>query len=464
MSMRKTLFVFAVLGTLAACTPEQSSYEGQVKDEGGRPLGGVTVYALQNQPMKGYDRLSTSTDSNGSFRLTGLYPKSNYQLVVGKSAWECKSRLNVLSPPKGQTGLLEGPFVVRILDVRDHAGVVIDPVSSRKYSSTVCGWIDDLEGVPIANLSISAKPANRQIGSGYDCLAVTDETGKFTLSELFPQSEYQIVLNTQWKTSFKPLKVYTPENGATSSLPRNIRIAAQDNTGSPVDLHTNTPRFRRQEGNIIEDGKTGLIWLKMDWYNVDASDVARWITALRSQNGGGYEDWRFPTKQEVESLMAPDVSNSDDTGISQRLYSGLWSVGSSHWIYSEEDKEPAIYYGPERPTKKMGYGTSWGLAVRSKSGDGQPADLEAIHETARKLASESGTLFDLDGWKAGERGITKEDTLLFQDSFSSADQGTLKKGTEVVYIGSERSRYYVLLDTLQMGYVDSGTLVKSGQQ
>ena len=90
-------------------------------------------------------------------------------------------------------------------------------------------------------------------------------------------------------------------------------------------------RFVDNGDGTITDHEMGLMWKKSDsmidlkkWVNYqDAVDYAR---ELRENKFAGYDDWRLPAKDEMESLYNESFSQSDKFGkdihISDKFTSG----------------------------------------------------------------------------------------------------------------------------------------------
>jgi len=75
-------------------------------------------------------------------------------------------------------------------------------------------------------------------------------------------------------------------------------------------------RFRDNGDGTVTDGRTGLMWKQNDsmidlkkWVNFqDSVDYAR---GLNLQKFAGYDDWRLPTRDEMETLYDPALEQND---------------------------------------------------------------------------------------------------------------------------------------------------------
>ena len=94
---------------------------------------------------------------------------------------------------------------------------------------------------------------------------------------------------------------------------------------------TEQERFIDNGDETVTDRETGLMWKKTDtmidlkkWVNYqDAVDYAR---ELKENKFAGYDDWRLPTKDEMQSLYDESLSQTDKFGkvvhISDKFTSG----------------------------------------------------------------------------------------------------------------------------------------------
>lgn len=113
---------------------KSSAAEGTVVDAQGKPLAGVKVIALQQEPLKGYERIETKTKKDGLFILKGLYPRAKYKLSF--EGGQCNDATeNLTSAPAGETTMLRDKVVLKFSPFKKGSnGVVTDP-------RTGLGWV-----------------------------------------------------------------------------------------------------------------------------------------------------------------------------------------------------------------------------------------------------------------------------------------------------------------------------------
>ncbi len=68
-----------------------------------------------------------------------------------------------------------------------------------------------------------------------------------------------------------------------------------------------TKRFVAYDNQTVKDLTTGLMWAAADNGSAVTWDEAK--TYCRNYRGGGYEDWRMPTTEELKGLYNPRVDN-----------------------------------------------------------------------------------------------------------------------------------------------------------
>ena len=113
--------------TLMACGGgKQSAVEGKLADWNGKAVAGVKITASQVQPLKGYEQFESVTKSDGTFRLSGLYPASKYVLKPWSDKWTCDTAVQLDSAPQGETAVLPSPMVIAQAFSNSGGGLVTD--------------------------------------------------------------------------------------------------------------------------------------------------------------------------------------------------------------------------------------------------------------------------------------------------------------------------------------------------
>jgi len=190
------LAVFIILMALAVTgCGKKSGLEGKVVDEKGKPVANLKIIAKQVQPIKGYEHLEATTDSDGTFSFGKLFPTSEYILFpwyedwtqapqrtlkyeanklmarFNKEGWTTEAKMKVQSGPEEQTIMLAAPMVI------------------QPCISSIDGKVVNGKGKPVVNLKIVAK--QKHPVPGYEQFeAVTGSDGAFSFKKLFPTSEY----------------------------------------------------------------------------------------------------------------------------------------------------------------------------------------------------------------------------------------------------------------------------------
>ncbi len=151
-----------------------------------------------------------------------------------------------------------------------------------------------------------------------------DENGFITWSNTTPDKVYQLEWTTRpefpldWRRGYGVLTDISALVGEVKvPAPRYFRVVASDNLLVPNATNVRAgvciegvegvfwkgERFRiLTDTNIILDNLTGLMWIR------DAALISRtnWFAAqsqIESLTIGGYDDWRYPTLDEMQTLF-----------------------------------------------------------------------------------------------------------------------------------------------------------------
>ena len=95
---RLVVFPVACLVLTGCGGGNQSSLEGALFDTNGEPIAGVTIVAEQLEPLAGYERKEVTTRRDGTFRIRGLYPSSEYVLGPISDLWTARKPVGLREP------------------------------------------------------------------------------------------------------------------------------------------------------------------------------------------------------------------------------------------------------------------------------------------------------------------------------------------------------------------------------
>ena len=92
-------------------------------------------------------------------------------------------------------------------------------------------------------------------------------------------------------------------------------------------------RFTLRSDSIVLDQETGLVWQRgasaqpMVW-----KDGFKYVEELNESKFGGYEDWRYPSKEELATLILPEENR--ESGL---YVSSLFESQRNCWTSTEID-------------------------------------------------------------------------------------------------------------------------------
>jgi len=135
----------ALVVVLSACGGgKQSAVEGKLVDGNGKPVAGVKITAAQVQPSKGYEQFEAVTSSEGSFRIRGLFPSSQYVLKPWSDKWTCDTAAKLDSAPQGETAVLPSPMVIAQAFSKSSGSLVTDlAMGATRFTVSSEGVIAD---------------------------------------------------------------------------------------------------------------------------------------------------------------------------------------------------------------------------------------------------------------------------------------------------------------------------------
>ena len=125
---------------------KHSAVEGKLVDWKNNPVAGVKILASQVKPIKGYEQFEAVTKSDGTFRLSGLFPSSEYVLKPLSDKWTCKTRVGLDSAPQNETAMLPTPMVIKQAFSKSGGSLVIDlATGAARFTVSSDGVISDSE-------------------------------------------------------------------------------------------------------------------------------------------------------------------------------------------------------------------------------------------------------------------------------------------------------------------------------
>ena len=154
-------------------------------------------------------------------------------------------------------------------------------------------------------------------------------------------------------------------------------------------------RFIDNQDGTMTDSTTELVWMQEDawqkeakWFTWDeAKELANHLndnylgtgfTSSGTTTGGpyndiklgGFQDWRLPTENEIQSLYHEKASNQDKYGKEIHLWSAFPSGGlATVWLQGESGHEGTLFdfkNGEFRPLFKSKSGRMTGRLVRGE--------------------------------------------------------------------------------------------------
>jgi len=139
------LVVAMVVGlfVLAGCG-KQSGLTGEVLDAKNQPIAGLKVIAKQVKPIiKGYEKFETTTDPDGTFTFTKLYPSSDYVISVWHKDWSTNAEEIETTGTEGETDVLLHPLQIFI--AANISGYHMNPQTNKpRFVESGEGVITDL--------------------------------------------------------------------------------------------------------------------------------------------------------------------------------------------------------------------------------------------------------------------------------------------------------------------------------
>lgn len=136
------LMLFLLSAALLHGCEKKTGLEGRITDAKGQPIPYVKITALQDPQVSGYSHVEVETDTEGRFRFTKLYPKSDYTLVINSEATGLR-QMKVKSGADNSTTSLSSDIIFRFVISPDT--VVTDTRTGYQWSpdpNTPMTWND----------------------------------------------------------------------------------------------------------------------------------------------------------------------------------------------------------------------------------------------------------------------------------------------------------------------------------
>ena len=134
-------------------------------------------------------------------------------------------------------------------------------------------------------------------------------------------------------------------------------------------------RFIDNQDGTMTDSTTELVWMQEDAWQKEAKwftwdEAADLVHDLNNTKLGGFQDWRLPTEEEIQSLYHEKASNQDKYGKEIHLWPAFPSGGlATVWLKGESGQEGIIFdfkNGEFRPLYKSKSGRMTVRLVRGE--------------------------------------------------------------------------------------------------
>ena len=130
-------------------------------------------------------------------------------------------------------------------------------------------------------------------------------------------------------------------------------------------------RFTDNGDGTVTDSQLGIMWAKTDNQgDIDWHQAQRWVRyTLPDTLAQGYDDWRLPTLEELQSLVAKEASYETDCGLKAHITPLIRLTCGWVWTSESDPLAPTarifnfdnVYHYTVRKVHRRGYRA---LAVR----------------------------------------------------------------------------------------------------
>jgi protocatechuate 3,4-dioxygenase beta subunit len=279
-----TLAAIAVLILVACSGSKGSAVEGKLVDWSGRPVAGIKITATQVRPIAGYEHFEAVSRTDGSFRLSGLFPSSQYVLKPWSEKWTSETEVLVETAPESLTENLPAPLVIQAVFTRSEPALVADIATGGPARAAVEGRLVDWNGRPVAAASVIATQT-RPV-EGFERFEVpANDDGVFRFGDLLASAEYVLSPSSDKWTSNASVEVQAPlHHGDTTSLPAPLVIQSVVTRSEPAlvaDIATGQPARAALEGRLV------------DWNGRPVAGAT--VIATQAQPIKGFDHFEVPT-------------------------------------------------------------------------------------------------------------------------------------------------------------------------
>ena len=200
MKIAYRLFAILVISFLLfGCSEKKSGVEGKLQNGQGETISGITVTFQQVQTSKGYEQFETKTLADGSFRIDGVMPASEYIITPVSDNWKTKVTQKITTLAAGKTLVLSSPIVIRFNALKD--GTVVD-------TKTGLQWL--ILGIPKLNSSNVLNAVKKIREGGFTDWRLPTKTELSELSETPSAPAAQPAAPTPPASAAKPAAEGTP--------------------------------------------------------------------------------------------------------------------------------------------------------------------------------------------------------------------------------------------------------------
>lgn len=134
-----------LVADIATGNAAQSVIEGKLFDLNGKPVVGVSMIAIQKQPIEGYEKFEVVTKDNGTFHFPKLLASSEYIIKPVSNKWVTDTAVKVKTPKHhGETAVLPSPMVIERAYSASGGSLVIDLATGKiRFTVSTDGVIID---------------------------------------------------------------------------------------------------------------------------------------------------------------------------------------------------------------------------------------------------------------------------------------------------------------------------------